>query len=110
MLPSVPGISKKRRSAPELPPPSILDYRPRNTLVREEHLVPKAKYPVVDIHSHTGPTADTIDRLIKELPQNFDLGVSEKTVRNNVSNIFAKLHVADRAEAIVRARDAGLGT
>ncbi|MEV0586961.1 response regulator transcription factor [Nonomuraea sp. NPDC050310] len=37
------------------------------------------------------------------------LQVSPKTVRNNVSNIFAKLHVADRAEAIVRARDAGLG-
>jgi DNA-binding NarL/FixJ family response regulator len=34
---------------------------------------------------------------------------SPKTVRNNVSNVFAKLHVADRAEAIVRARDAGLG-
>jgi DNA-binding NarL/FixJ family response regulator len=26
-----------------------------------------------------------------------------------VSNIFAKLHVADRAQAIVRAREAGLG-
>jgi DNA-binding NarL/FixJ family response regulator len=38
------------------------------------------------------------------------LFLSPKTVRNNVSNIFAKLHVADRAEAIVRARDAGLGT
>ncbi|MFI7697921.1 response regulator [Nonomuraea sp. NPDC049480] len=37
------------------------------------------------------------------------LVLSPKTVRNNVSNIFAKLHVADRAEAIVRARDAGLG-
>jgi DNA-binding NarL/FixJ family response regulator len=37
------------------------------------------------------------------------LHLSPKTVRNNVSNIFAKLHVADRAEAIVRARDAGLG-
>jgi len=37
------------------------------------------------------------------------LYLSPKTVRNNVSNIFAKLHVADRAEAIVRARDAGLG-
>lgn len=37
------------------------------------------------------------------------LGVSEKTVRNNVSNIFAKLHVADRAAAVARARDAGLG-
>lgn len=37
------------------------------------------------------------------------LFLSPKTVRNNVSNIFAKLQVADRAEAIVRARDAGLG-
>ena len=38
-----------------------------------------------------------------------ELHLSDKTVRNHVSNIFAKLHVADRAEAIVRARDAGLG-
>jgi DNA-binding NarL/FixJ family response regulator len=38
-----------------------------------------------------------------------ELFLSPKTVRNNVSNIFAKLHVADRAEAIIRARDAGLG-
>ena len=37
------------------------------------------------------------------------LFLSPKTVRNAVSNVFAKLHVADRAEAIVRARDAGLG-
>jgi DNA-binding NarL/FixJ family response regulator len=37
------------------------------------------------------------------------LFLSPKTVRNTVSNVFAKLHVADRAQAIVRARDAGLG-
>lgn len=37
------------------------------------------------------------------------LHLSPKTVRNNVSNIFTKLHVADRAEAIVHARDAGFG-
>ncbi|NYI99884.1 DNA-binding NarL/FixJ family response regulator [Nocardioides thalensis] len=37
------------------------------------------------------------------------LYLAPKTVRNNVSNVFAKLQVADRAEAIVRARDAGLG-
>jgi len=37
------------------------------------------------------------------------LYLSPKTVRNTVSNVFAKLQVADRAEAIVRAREAGLG-
>jgi DNA-binding NarL/FixJ family response regulator len=37
------------------------------------------------------------------------LSLSPKTVRNNVSSIFTKLQVADRAEAIVRARRAGLG-
>ena len=37
------------------------------------------------------------------------LVLSEKTVRNHASNIFAKLQVADRAQAIVRAREGGLG-
>jgi DNA-binding NarL/FixJ family response regulator len=38
-----------------------------------------------------------------------ELGLSVKTIANNVSNIFSKLQVADRSEAIVRAREAGLG-
>jgi DNA-binding NarL/FixJ family response regulator len=37
------------------------------------------------------------------------LSLSVKTVHNYVSNIFSKLQVADRAQAIVRAREAGLG-
>ena len=37
------------------------------------------------------------------------LVLSPKTIRNNISNIFSKLQVADRAQAIVRAREAGLG-
>lgn len=37
-----------------------------------------------------------------------ELSLSPKTAANHVSNVFGKLHVADRAEAIVRAREAGL--
>jgi DNA-binding NarL/FixJ family response regulator len=43
----------------------------------------------------------------QEIAEN--LYLSLKTVRNYVSNIFTKLQVADRAQAIVRAREAGLG-
>jgi DNA-binding NarL/FixJ family response regulator len=37
------------------------------------------------------------------------LFINIKTVRNHVSNIFSKLQVVDRAQAIIRARVAGLG-
>ena len=37
------------------------------------------------------------------------LFLSPKTIRNHVSSIFSKLQVADRAQAVVRAREAGLG-
>jgi DNA-binding NarL/FixJ family response regulator len=37
------------------------------------------------------------------------LVLSPKTVRNHVTNILSKLQVADRTQAIIRARDAGLG-
>jgi DNA-binding NarL/FixJ family response regulator len=43
--------------------------------------------------------AEIADRLV----------ISSKTVRNYVSNIISKLQVADRAQAILRAKDAGLG-
>jgi DNA-binding NarL/FixJ family response regulator len=38
------------------------------------------------------------------------LGISQKTVANHLSTIFVKLHVEDRTQAIVRARQAGLAT
>ncbi|MEO8077097.1 MAG: hypothetical protein ABI818_12255, partial [Acidobacteriota bacterium] len=43
-----PGMTEVRpRScqAPSMPPPSIVDYRPKSTLVTAVHLVPKAKFP-----------------------------------------------------------------
>ena len=50
-----PGTTEIRPNncmAPETPPPSILDYRPRSTLVTVEHKVPRAKYPAIDFHGH----------------------------------------------------------
>lgn len=51
--------------------------------------------------------------LIAEGKENMEiarqLSLSVKTVRNHASNIFTKLQVAHRAQAIVRAREAGLG-
>jgi DNA-binding NarL/FixJ family response regulator len=38
------------------------------------------------------------------------LYLSPKTVRNYVSSIFTKLHVSDRSQAIIHAREAGIGT
>ncbi len=37
---------------PELQPPTIREYKPRSTLVVPQHPVPRAKFPVVDIHGH----------------------------------------------------------
>lgn len=37
-----------------------------------------------------------------------NLVITDKTVRNHITSIFSKLQVADRAEAIIKARDAGL--
>jgi predicted TIM-barrel fold metal-dependent hydrolase len=50
-----PGTTETRPGncqAPEVPAPSILDYRPRTTLVTTQTKVPKAKFPAIDIHGH----------------------------------------------------------
>lgn len=51
-------------------------------------------------------------RLISQGLNNQDIArklfLSPKTIRNHITNIFSKLQVADRAQAIVRAREAGL--
>jgi predicted TIM-barrel fold metal-dependent hydrolase len=54
-----------RCQAPEFPPPSIVDYRPKSTLVTAQHPVPRAKFPAVDIHGH--PPALTSAEAIAEV-------------------------------------------
>jgi predicted TIM-barrel fold metal-dependent hydrolase len=52
--------------APQLPPPSITEYRPESTLVVPEHEVPRASFPVVDFHGHppTLSNPGTIARVV----------------------------------------------
>jgi predicted TIM-barrel fold metal-dependent hydrolase len=53
--PPAPGQLRPRPGTgrePEFPAPKITDYKPKSTLVVPEHLVPRAKFPVVDIHGH----------------------------------------------------------
>jgi hypothetical protein len=38
--------------APEFPEPTITQYKPRTTLKTAQHPVPRAKFPVIDVHSH----------------------------------------------------------
>jgi len=97
-----PGTTETRPGRcqwPELPPPSILDYRPRSTLVVKETEVPRARYPFVDIHSHTGPTPDTIDRLVSEMDAmnlrvlvNLSGGTDPDAVKQKVDFIRASAH------------------
>ncbi|MEO8681155.1 MAG: hypothetical protein ABI665_19050, partial [Vicinamibacterales bacterium] len=55
--------------APETPAPSIVDYKPKSTLVTAEHLVPKSKFPSIDIHGHPPSltTPESIARVAAEM-------------------------------------------
>ncbi len=68
--PCPPGMTLvrvNRCAAPTLSPPSIVDYRPKSTLVTEETVVTRAKFPVVDVHSHLRLTAENMDQYIQEM-------------------------------------------
>jgi DNA-binding NarL/FixJ family response regulator len=70
-----------------------------------------------------GPTAGAFENLtgreteiLERIAQGLDnaqiaahLGMSEKTVRNHITHIFDKIGVENRSQAIVRARERGLG-
>jgi predicted TIM-barrel fold metal-dependent hydrolase len=71
--------------APTMPPPSIVDYRPRNTLVAPAHTVPRAKYPVIDFHGHPGAllgSAEGLERLGAAMDS---IGVRLMIAADNVS-------------------------
>ena len=57
---------------PEFPPPTIREYHPKSQLVTPQHPVPRAKFPVIDIHSHqpTPISNDEFGRVVKGMEAN----------------------------------------
>ena len=54
---------------PEAPLPTIREYRPASTLVVPQHLVPKAKFPVIDMHGHPPPltSPDAVESVVNAM-------------------------------------------
>jgi DNA-binding NarL/FixJ family response regulator len=80
----------------------ILTFLTRPLSAYDEHLFPDLsarEREILDLIATGATNTDIAKRLF----------LSPKTIRNHVSSIFTKLQVADRAQAIVRARAAGLG-
>lgn len=70
---------------PEFEPPTIVDYRPRSTLVVGEHEVPRPKYPAIDYHAHVQSflrTAAGVDSLADAMDQ---LGLGMVVSADNLS-------------------------
>lgn len=70
---------------------------------------PRGAQPFPELSAREREVLDLIARGMNNHEIAERLSISQKTARNHVSNIFNKLQVADRAQAIIRARDAGLG-
>jgi DNA-binding NarL/FixJ family response regulator len=70
---------------------------------------PRAGRPFPELTDRELEILDLIARGRSNTEISDALVLSPKTVRNHVSNVFAKLGARDRADAIVRAREAGLG-
>jgi len=99
---------------PELPAPSILDYRPKSTVVADEHVLRRAKFPVIDIHNHQNVNAGNIDKLVKEMDDlNLRVmvnlsGSSGDRLKQNVEFIRASAHT-DRFRVFANVGFSGVG-
>jgi uncharacterized protein len=78
-------VRPRNCQAPTMTPPSIVDYRPRSTLVTTEHKVPRAKFPAIDFHGHPTSQLSSAEGL-EQLGNDLDaIGVRVIVAANNVS-------------------------
>ncbi len=118
-----PGMTEVRPrncQAPTMPAPSILDYRPRSTLVTTEHAVPKAKYPAIDYHGHPTGGAITTPEGLEQLGDALDrIGVQVIVAANNISGdnlartlalVSASPRMKDRVRVLTGVGFSGVGS
>lgn len=55
--------------APQSPVPNIREYKPTSALVVPEHLVSRAKFPVIDMHGHPPPltSPEAVDKVVSAM-------------------------------------------
>ena len=83
---------------PTIPPPTILEYNPQSTLVVPEHEVPRARFPLVDIHGHP-PTLDNreaIDRVVTEMDR-LNIGVMVQARPSSGQRLRAQIEAVRQA-------------
>ena len=83
-----PGMTEVRPNqcrAPEFPPPTIVDYRPRSTLVTDTNLVAKARCPAIDFHGHAGGRLQSAESLAEFVAALDDLNVRLFVAADSVS-------------------------
>jgi uncharacterized protein len=104
--------------APRDPPPSILDYRPKSTLVTAEHLVKAAKYPAIDFHGHPNDLIksqsgldqlrEALDRLNVRMLVSAD-NLSGTDLRGAITAIRASATMRDRVRVLAGIDFSGVG-
>ncbi|MDQ3696928.1 MAG: amidohydrolase [Gemmatimonadota bacterium] len=107
--PGMTEIRPRNCMAPASPAPSILDYRPRSTLVTPAHPVQKAKYPAIDFHGHPqrllaspeglatlGAALDSLNVRVMVAANN----MSGESLERTVASISASPQMKDRVRVL----------
>lgn len=105
--PGMTEIRPRNCLGPEAPAPSILDYRPKSTLVAPVHMVKTAKFPAIDYHGHPQgllQSAQGVENLIAYLDS---LNVRMMVAADNMSgdrlrNALAVINASPKAKDRVR--------
>ena len=105
--PGTTEIRPRNCLGPEAPAPSILDYRPKSTLVTPAHMVKTAKFPAIDYHGHPQGllgSAEGVANLVSWLDS---LNVRMMVAADNMSgdrlkNAMAVINASPKAKDRVR--------